>query len=262
MARVVPSQVVQFIDRVFPFAASEPSVAPPVLDGGAAGDLQGLLDLVENVPAELIIAGELEFAQFTVAAATLRVAQRHWPSATPSSRYRVPLVDNRTPVAVIRSVLTKCPDELPAVSTAELSYLKDEGLRAGLRTDIGAIERALANGEWKAATVLAGSVVEALLLWAIQQQGEAAWSSAAAARAKTAPRAKSDPISWHLHEYIEIAEELRVILKDTAIQARLAKDFRNLIHPGREQRLGQKCERGSAYGAVAALHLVVRDLSR
>ena len=64
-----------------------------------------------------------------------------------------------------------------------------------------------------------------------------------------------------MHHYVEVATHLAIIKPDTATEARLAKDFRNLIHPGRAQRLAQKCDRGTALSSVAALELVVRDLS-
>jgi hypothetical protein len=48
---------------------------------------------------------------------------------------------------------------------------------------------------------------------------------------------------------------------DTAQQARLGKDFRNLIHPGRASRLGKICDRGTALSALAAVEHVVRDLT-
>jgi hypothetical protein len=64
-----------------------------------------------------------------------------------------------------------------------------------------------------------------------------------------------------LFQYIEVAVELKLITADTAIAARLAKDFRNLIHPGRAKRLGQECNRGTTLSAVAALEHVVNDLT-
>ena len=63
-------------------------------------------------------------------------------------------------------------------TTTELVFIPDAGLREGLRLDISTANQALANGEWKAATVLAGSVVEALLLWAVDQQLPAAITQA------------------------------------------------------------------------------------
>jgi hypothetical protein len=71
----------------------------------------------------------------------------------------------------------------------------------------------------------------------------------------------SDPEEWTLHHYVEIEAHLGIIKPDTVTEARLAKKFRNLIHPGRAQRLGQKCDRGTALSSVAALDHVVRDLT-
>ncbi|MCI1909012.1 MAG: hypothetical protein LKI99_04780 [Acetobacter fabarum] len=42
----------------------------------------------------------------------------------------------------------------------------------------------------------------------------------------------------------------------------IAKDFRNLIHPGRAQRLGQVCDRATALTALAAVESIARDLSK
>jgi hypothetical protein len=74
-------------------------------------------------------------------------------------------------------------------------------------------------------------------------------------------RPSNNPEEWVLHNYIEVAAHLGIIRTDTVTEARLAKDFRNLIHSGRAQRLGQKCDRGTALASVAALEHVVRDLS-
>ena len=66
---------------------------------------------------------------------------------------------------------------------------------------------------------------------------------------------------WNLFEFIEVSANLGVIKPDTAIQTTLAREFRNLIHPGRAQRLGQKCDRATALSAVAGVEHVVRDLT-
>jgi hypothetical protein len=58
-----------------------------------------------------------------------------------------------------------------------------------------------------------------------------------------------------------VPEELHLIDGDTATQARRAMDFRNLIHPGRAQRLAQVCDRRTALAALAAGEMVVRCLS-
>jgi len=73
----------------------------------------------------------------------------------------------RDSIQIVRTALSKCQDEALSSSAAELKFLKNPDLEMVLGTDLGSVERALANGEWKAATVIGGSVIEALLLWAI-----------------------------------------------------------------------------------------------
>jgi hypothetical protein len=67
---------------------------------------------------------------------------------------------------------------------------------------------------------------------------------------------------WDLHQYIEVAADLGLIEPaDTLPQLRLAKDFRNLIHPGRSIRLARACDRPTALAAVAGLGFLIRDLT-
>jgi len=160
-------------------------------------------------------------------------------------------------------MLVKCPDEAPAAQTIGLDFIADAAYRNQLRTDISAAYSAERNGEWKAATVLAGSVVEALLLWALQQGNEQQVTAAATNAANTGFQINpAAPLErWTLAQYIEVAERMDVISDSSATQARLTKDFRNLIHPGRAVRLGQQCSRATALSALAGVEHVVNDLT-
>lgn len=170
-------------------------------------------------------------------------------------------------IARVRRALAKCPDEpVPELTTA-MTFIGDQELRQSLQRDLSAINRALSNGEWKAATVLAGSVIEALLLWALQsptvQQDEI---DRAVENVTTSGALRRKPAGaldrWDLQEYIEVAANLGVIQAETITQTRLAKDFRNLIHPGRAQRLAKNCDRATAFAAISGMDLVVRDLEK
>jgi hypothetical protein len=151
-----------------------------------------------------------------------------------------------------RNLLKKCPDQIPSPATAALAFIDDANYRESVRNDISTAYSSLHNCEWKPATVLAGAVVEALLLWAIEASGKAA--SIAGAPKKTLAE-------WSLGDYISGAEQLALIKKDTAALARQAQHFRNLIHPGRSVRLGTNCDKGSGLAALAAVECVVRDLT-
>ena len=151
------------------------------------------------------------------------------------------------------------PDQIPSPSTAELLFISDVSLRENIRADISAANRALVDGLWKAATVLAGAAAEASLRWAITVTRSDA--DVSAARAAVIPKASADPDRWDLDGYIKVAERLGLVQAETAKQADLAREFRNLIHPGRAARLGKVCDRGTALSALASVELIVRDLS-
>ena len=157
----------------------------------------------------------------------------------------------------------------PAPATTELSFITDAGLRQNIRLDISAANSDLAQGEWKGATVLAGSATEALLLWALQDHEARNAGSLASATTTLVgtkmlaqnPGPDPEGPGWHLLQYVEVAAHLNLIEDDTAKLVRLAQEFRNLIHPGRAARLGQKCDRATALGALAAAEAVARDLT-
>ena len=66
---------------------------------------------------------------------------------------------------------------------------------------------------------------------------------------------------WDLDQFIEVAAQLRLLKPDTCTAAKLAKNFRNLIHPGRAARLAQTCDRATALSALAGLEHVIGDLT-
>jgi hypothetical protein len=250
MPRVVPSQVLRFIGSMQLREANElvsmNSVGPAYLSA--------LLDLVDQVPNELLTMDNDAYASLMYAKAEIKEILATWKANQTAGHQlqRFQCIPSKSPVAKIRDALAKCPDESPAPGTSELTFIADSDLRMNLRNDIGAVHRALTNGEWKAATVLAGSAVEALLLWALKQRSPVEVNSAIAnlrASGGLTAKPESDLDRWNLYEFIQVAEKLGVIKANTATQIRLAKDFRNFIHPGVAQRLGEKCDRATAFSA-------------
>lgn len=260
MPRVVPSQVVAFIDTLWPTADQQKNI-----NSLQAGRLSGLVELADEVPGELLTMDSAHYASFICAKAHIRHSLLAWASEPRQPNWLGVMAGQpeQAPVTAIRDGLTKCSDESTASGTSELGFIPDTDLRTSIQNDIGAVTRALSNGEWKAATVLAGSAIEALLLWALQTNQAASIAAATTLVTTTilSRQPNADLERWDLHEYTEVAANLGIIESDTATEARLAKKFRNLIHPGRAQRLGQKCDRGTALSCVGALDHVVRDLS-
>ncbi len=79
-----------------------------------------------------------------------------WPTVGPSGP---------NCVARLWSLLAECPDKGISAETSSLIFVTDDELRENVRQDVSSFQEAFNNGEWKAATVLAASAIEALLLY-------------------------------------------------------------------------------------------------
>lgn len=254
------------IDQMFNFAANPPAQGVNLHEGHAA-HIAAIVALIGEIPPELIVLDLPDYIQLILSLAVMRNALDMWKARVPGTVLNVVPGHQLNPITLVRRALVKCPDEAASPETTNLAFIGDQALRDSIRLDISAANRDLINGEWKGATVLAGSAVEALLLWAIGAREAATPGGVAAAvgaRRTTGVLTRQPDANierWDLHEYVEVAEELGVIGGATATQARQAKDFRNLIHPGRAARLGQKCDRATALAALAAVEFVVRDLT-
>jgi hypothetical protein len=213
MARVVPSQVVQAIDEIFPSRDNKGfSVG---VSAQQASQVDAVVQLVQSIPPELMTLSGLEFARLTVAVSMLRTFVSDW-STHGVQAYRLDpsaLFGGRNPIVMIRDALAACPDEATALGSNDLQFISDPELRASLVGDLGAVQVALADGGWKAATVLSGSLVEALLLWTLGNNQN---------RLAESPNRKGEPLErWDLHDYIKVAADLKLIEVSTAEQARL-----------------------------------------
>ena len=259
MARVLPSEAVKVLDRLFSFAASqEGDQEERVLHQGQAFAVAALIGVVRQIPPELIVLEGDDLAAFHASVEVLANALATWQGPKDHNVTYIPGFAKLSPVTLIRRALIKCPNEIVPAETADLPFLKgDPELRDALRLDLAQAERDLVNGDSKSSTVLAGSVIEALLLWVLERPE-------IQDAAKAAPKAPGKPLNeWHLPDYITVARELGVLsTPDTITEARLAQNYRNLIHPGRAQRLGQLCDKGTAQVALAAVSHVVADLAK
>jgi hypothetical protein len=260
MSRVLPSQAIQVIDRLAPYGHNYGGPHPQL--GYADVDaVSGILAVIDEIPIELL--GTLDGNAFADLTSRKAIARNFIQRILDvNARGNV----SAEHIVAIRQLIERCPDAIPSPATAALAFVTDPDLKESLRLDISSANHHLAYGEWKSATVLAASVVESLLLWALNLRNPADIATATGALAARpvpfrCPALPLDDPGWRLRPYIEVAAELHMIVERTAIQARQAAEYRNLIHPGRAQRLAQQCSRGTALAAVSALELVVTDLT-
>ena len=165
MPNVMPSQVVLVIAKFF----SHVTRATPgdgLIQSSHLDQLQGIVNLVREIPPELITVLTDQYADLTLAGSIVEENNRLRVSRDTS--FGVPALKGVEVATVLYRVLSQCRDEFPPKApkaTNELLFVTDPQLRENIRQDIGAVTRAISHAEWKAANILAGAAMEALLHW-------------------------------------------------------------------------------------------------
>jgi len=257
MPRTVPSQIVAYLRQVFPNRA-DLNVA--VLEQQSGG-LVGLLELLDALPAELIRVNAKDYAEFVsnVATIRLRVDQFRTTRSTDALRFISPALPR------VWDILEKMPDA-PTANPSELQFIADATLRDLIAQDLTAINTNLQSGEWKGATVLAGSCAEALLLYGLQEFERRKPGSISAALGAITWKGKAPNAtdltdrSWDLFSYTEVAYNLSLLASNTRTELHTVRDYRNLIHPAKSIRQNARCDRGTALVGAGAVEHVVNDI--
>lgn len=153
-------------------------------------------------------------------------------------------------------------EETPSASGSEppdFSFVTSADLKSICVRDYTEARLCNEAGACKATMVMCGSVMEALLLDALEKCAQKAKAS------KGAPRAKAGKVldldRWSLGHMIDVAFDLEIIRKDThALMPDQIREYRNLVHPAVERRKGIPLEEEEARASRSALDLVIKNL--
>jgi len=136
--------------------------------------------------------------------------------------------------------------ELGGEHVPSFDFVSDNEFRAILDSDYGEMRSALENTNYKTVHVLAGSVVEALLVDYLTLLSE-----------NDTSLNPQQILKWSLGELVDAALTRGAISQQVHDLSSVVRDYRNLIHPGRVVRLGQKVSQDSADIAAAVTHMVI-----
>jgi hypothetical protein len=255
MTRVLPSQIVDAIEDMFGPGRQE--IDEHRIGIAKRAEVHALLSLLDQVQSELIDLPFRDYLELCRCRGVLAAALSVWTGNAQGPPAKA--VSGKDPVERIHRLLKQCRDEV-VPQASELLFIPELEARLGIEDRIQAAWIDFKGREWMGATVFAGAAIEALLLWALKRLEQAANKTLNSAPPTAQSTRKLDEL--HLAEFIDRAHAQKVIGDATASQARLAKDARNLIHPGRSARLGTSCNKGTALTALAGLQQVVDDLAR
>lgn len=125
------------------------------------------------------------------------------------------------------------------------AFIMDEELRASLESDHAELRACLASSSWKAAHVMSGAIIEAVLVDYLI----------------TAAYSKKDPLTMTLEDLISAGKSEGALSTKAADLSTVIRGYRNLIHPGRVVRLKETVDEEGAAVAHALVSMVVREVS-
>jgi hypothetical protein len=128
-------------------------------------------------------------------------------------------------------------------------FITHAGFRTSLEADHAEMERCFDTQSWKSVSVIAGSIVEALLIDYLV--------------ATQATRKGKDPLRMDLSEAIAVCKAEGVLTDRTADLSSVVRSYRNLIHPGRTVRMNEaQPNESSAKIAVAVVDIISEEVAQ
>lgn len=152
---------------------------------------------------------------------------------------------NGSPNNWVATVHQTVPTQMP-----NFDYITSADFRVSLESDYAEMRRCAEANAWKSAQVLAGSIVESLLIDYLSST--------------TNPtRPAKDSLKLDLGEVISICKSEGVLSDRTADLCSVIRSYRNLIHPGRLVRLKeQPPSKTTCDIAIALIDLIVDDIAK
>lgn len=251
MLTTTPSDIVNFIKQAFPNLTVR-------IDRSVHGNVRGLATLLRALPDSAVLVASPDRSRLIAASGEIEAMIATWESGTLDARQQSFYA---TAIASCLRVLEKCPDQAPSKSTPRLAFVGDDELRNDLELDVTAVESALAAGSWKVAVVLSGSVIEALLLNELLRVEASSLPTLAAARQRVRHPDAQQPLDrMKFHSLIDVAKEAQCIDAELETLTDMARDFRNLVHPGVTLRTSKRADRGEAMQTAGAMFSLIKHL--
>lgn len=129
-------------------------------------------------------------------------------------------------------------------------FITGTQFRESLELDYSEMMRCFDGRAWKSVQVLAGSIVEALLIDYLLATNDP-------------PRGGKHPLKMDLADAVNVCKAEGVLSERTADLSSVVRSYRNLIHPGRTVRLDEaQPSENSAKIALALVDLIVEEVAK
>lgn len=130
---------------------------------------------------------------------------------------------------------------------ASFDFITSQDFRKSLEADYHELTSCFDTGSWKSVHVLAGSIVEAILIDYLVADRHVSWE---------------DALKLDFGQAIKRCNDAGMISQKTVELSTVIKGYRNLIHPGRLIRLGETVDASSAKVAQALVDIVLDEVAK
>lgn len=146
------------------------------------------------------------------------------------------------------------PQNTPVTEKREFSFLNNADLKNIIERDYSEIQRAFISVCWKSVIILCGGAIEAILTDLLLSNSSNAIAS------NKAPKG-ADITKWSLANLIEVSVDINLVSPSIEKLSHSIREYRNLVHPGREIRERLIFDSEEAKIALEVLHILHRELS-
>lgn len=130
---------------------------------------------------------------------------------------------------------------------ASFDFITDEDFRTSLEKDFKELNLCLQTGAYKAAVVIAGSIVEAVLIDYVIAENIIT---------------REDAFKLDFGKVLILCKDKKIISEKTSDLSSVIKGYRNLIHPGRALRLNETVDKDSAEVSRALVNIVLAEVEK
>ena len=139
-----------------------------------------------------------------------------------------------------------------AIEPLRFDFLANPELAALIQRDYMELREIHQAQCWKAAIILAGGIIEAILMAAIQQDN-------GTSSAKEGSHSAVD--KWPLSKLIKVSVERGLVSSAIEKLSHAVREYRNIVHPGNEIRKSLKFGPEEANIALEVIHILHRELA-
>ena len=130
---------------------------------------------------------------------------------------------------------------------ASFDFITDEDFRISLEKDFKELNLCIQTGAYKASVVIAGSIVEAVLIDYVIAENIVT---------------REDALKLDFGKVLSLCKDKKIISDKTSDLSGVIKGYRNLIHPGRSLRLNESVDKDSAEVSKALVNIVLTEVEK